>query len=75
MLTRIDHDIDQENQWEAELDILGVAASPAALYELLSRAPNPDSTLVHYLMGYLLSVEVNPRSSQRDQTDTANGMA
>lgn len=52
-----DNLIEKEELWEFELDLLGAAAVPEKLQQILERAPNPESATAQFLMGYLASYE------------------
>lgn len=50
-----DNLINVEDQWEFELEVIGAAATPQQLEDLLHRAPNPESAAAQFLLGYLAS--------------------
>jgi hypothetical protein len=47
--------IEQEDDWEFALDILGTEASIIELQAHLDRAPNPESATAQFLRGFLAS--------------------
>lgn len=48
-----DNLVEMEELWEFELDLIGAAATPQALQQILERAPNSESATAQYLMGFL----------------------
>lgn len=53
---------DQQEAWEAELDVIGAAASVEALQELLNRAPDPESGLALMVKGFIAGANKQRRS-------------
>lgn len=55
---RIANDLELEDRWEQELDVVGAAATRDELQELLDRAPNPESGTAQFLLGYLMNAHI-----------------
>lgn len=64
MLQLIARNIDLEEQWDQELEIMGATASEEQLHEHLARAPNPASENAIYLTGYLAHLGLQRMSSR-----------